>query len=128
MAEIPAAPAATNTAMARDRRPQSGPPFAVLRPFERFAFRVMRFFNVGKGARPALAWQRIVLDPLFAMFVSRRLIIRGWERLESIPEGASLMLVSNHRTFFDQFIIGWLLFTSKRYSRKSSFPVRASSS
>jgi 1-acyl-sn-glycerol-3-phosphate acyltransferase len=85
----------------------------------------MRFFNVGKGARWALAWQRIFLDPLFSMFVSRRVVVRGWERLDAIPEGASFLLVSNHRSFFDQFIIGWLLFCSRRYNRKSSFPVRA---
>jgi 1-acyl-sn-glycerol-3-phosphate acyltransferase len=124
MAEIPAAPAPAKTTPARDRR-QSGPPMGVLRPFERFAFRVMRFFNVGKGARPALVWQRYVLDPVFAMFVSRRVVVRGWERLEAIPDRASFLMVSNHRTFFDQFIIGWLLFLSGRYNRKSSFPVRA---
>jgi len=110
---------------ARDQKPDPAPPFHVLRRFERFAFRVMRYFNVGAGARWALAWQRVVLDPLFAMFVSRRVVVRGWERLETIPEGASFLLVSNHRSFFDQFIIGWLLFCSKRYHRKSTFPVRA---
>src|SRR5256885_14710303 len=114
MAETPAAPAAAKTSPLRDRRP-SGPALEVLRPFERFAFRVMRFFNIGKGARPALAWQRHVLDPLFAMFVSRRLMIRGWDRLESIPQGASLMRVSNHRTFFDPVILCWVLFPSKPY-------------
>jgi 1-acyl-sn-glycerol-3-phosphate acyltransferase len=85
----------------------------------------MRFFNVGAGVRAAIAWQWLVLTWLFGMFVHRRIVIRGWERLAAIPDGASIMLVSNHRTFFDQFIIGWLLFRSGRYHRKSSFPVRA---
>src|SRR5436305_6984418 len=120
MAEIPA-----QAAPSKSKAPDRGPPFEVLKPFERFAFRVMRYFNAGPGARWALTWQRIVLDPLFSMFVSRRMVVRGWERLEAIPERASFLLVSNHRSFFDQFIIGWLLFTAERYNRKSSFPVRA---
>jgi 1-acyl-sn-glycerol-3-phosphate acyltransferase len=124
MAEIPAQ-APPRSAPPRGRPPPATSPFAVLRPFERFAFRVMRFFNAGRGARWTLAWQRIVLDPVFSMFVSRRTIVRGMERLEAIPDRSSFMLVSNHRSFFDQFIIGWVLFCSERYNRKSTFPVRA---
>src|SRR3954470_8339880 len=124
MAETPAQ-APPRSAPPRNRPPTTESPFAVLRPFERFAFRVMRFFNMGRGARWTLAWQRIVLDPVFSMFVSRRMNVRGMERLETIPDRASFMLVSNHRSFFDQFIIGWVLFCSERYNRKSSFPVRA---
>src|SRR5438046_9144453 len=99
MAEI-TAQTEGRSAKARDRQPGSGPPFHVLRRFERFAFRVMRYFNVGAGARWALAWQRIFLDPLFSMFVSRRVVVRGWERLEAIPDGASFLPVANHRPFF----------------------------
>jgi len=124
MAEITAQTEA-RSAKPRERQPAPAPPFEVLRRFERFAFRVMRFFNVGAGARWALAWQKVLLDPLFSIFVSRRMVVRGWDRLEAIPDGASFLLVSNHRSFFDQFIIGWLLFCSKRYHRKSTFPVRA---
>ncbi|MFL5451865.1 MAG: lysophospholipid acyltransferase family protein [Myxococcales bacterium] len=124
MAEI-SAQAPDRSAKDPDRRPLSGPPFEVLRPFERFAFRLMRFFNVGRGVRASMAWQWVVLTWLFGMFVHRRIVVRGWDRLQSIPEKASIMMVTNHRTFFDQFIIGWLLFLSPRHHRKSSFPVRA---
>src|SRR4051812_50134115 len=68
MAEIPAARAPVKTATARDRRP-SGAPFEALRPFERFAFRVMRFFNVGagggRGAPPARPPLRPPPSPFF---------------------------------------------------------------
>src|SRR5256885_13387628 len=99
MAEI-TAQTEGRSAKARDRRPGSGPPFHVLRPFERFAFRVMRFFNVGAGARWALVWQRIVLDPLFSMFVSRRMVVRGWEPLEGLPRGGALLVVFHHPGLF----------------------------
>jgi 1-acyl-sn-glycerol-3-phosphate acyltransferase len=119
------AQASGRSAKERERPARSGPPLEVLRPFERFAFRVMRFFNVGAGVRAAHGWQWVVLTWLFGMFVHRRVVVRGWDRLEGIPDRASIMLVSNHRTFFDQFIIGWLLFFSPKHHRKSTFPVRA---
>jgi 1-acyl-sn-glycerol-3-phosphate acyltransferase len=113
MAEIPA------------ERPSPAPPFETLRPFERFAFRVMRWVNTGWRMALASAWQKYVLEPLFALFVSRRLVIRGLDRLEHIPPGAPILLVSNHRSFFDQFVVGWILIRNPPTKRYSNLPVRA---
>ncbi len=110
--------------LAADQRAGSAPPLEVLTPFERLAFRVMRWANMGGGARLGLAWQHYVLQPLFAMIISRRLVVRGLERLQSIPPEASVLLVANHRTFFDLFVLGWILVRRWRNPRPS-FPVRA---
>jgi 1-acyl-sn-glycerol-3-phosphate acyltransferase len=101
------------------------PPLSVLSPFERVAFRVMRWANVGGGSRFGLWWQRTILGPLFALVVSRRLVVRGLDRLERIPRDASVLLVANHRTFFDLFILGWILVRHWRKRWRPSFPVRA---
>lgn len=100
-------------------------PFETLGPFERLAFRVMRWANLGSGADLGWAWQRWVLEPFFALIISRRLVIRGLERLERIAPDASILLVANHRTFFDLFVLGWILVRTWPRRWRTSFPVRA---
>jgi 1-acyl-sn-glycerol-3-phosphate acyltransferase len=110
--------------LAADQRAASAPPLEVLTPFERLAFRVMRWANMGGGTRVGAWWQRHVLQPFFAAIIARRLVIRGLERLQAIPPDASVLLVANHRTFFDLFVLGWILVGKWRVPR-TSFPVRA---
>jgi 1-acyl-sn-glycerol-3-phosphate acyltransferase len=117
VAELPAAEP-------RERFP-AAPPFEALAPFERLAFRVMRWANVGGGAGLGARWQRWILEPIFALLIRRRLVIRGLERLGSIPYDASILLVANHRTFFDLFVLGWILVRTWRKRWRTSFPVRA---
>ena len=100
-------------------------PFHVLRPFERFAFRAMRFVNEGAGAGLGRFWQRFFITPMVGIFVSRRIVVRGLERLAAIPDGAPILLVANHRTFFDLFILGWALIRYGGLRSRFSFPVRA---
>ncbi|MGZ6124717.1 MAG: lysophospholipid acyltransferase family protein [Myxococcales bacterium] len=101
------------------------PAFAQLNRIERIAFRVMRFLNQGGGSGPAWIWQRAVVTPLVGLLVRRRLEVHGLERLANVPEGAPILLVANHRTFFDLFILGWILITHPRLRRRVSFPVRS---
>ena len=106
-------------------RSAGAPPFEALAPFERLAFRVMRWANVGGGARLGALWQRWILEPIFGLLILRRLVVRGLDRLESIPEDASILLVANHRTFFDLFVLGWILVRRWKGRWRTSFPVRA---
>ena len=101
------------------------PAFAQLSLIERIAFRVMRFMNQGGGSAVAWIWQRWVVTPIVGLVVRRRLEVRGLERLEGVPDGAPILLVANHRTFFDLFILGWIFITHPRLSRRVSFPVRS---
>src|SRR5207248_5439886 len=66
-------------------------PFEVLRPFERFAFRVMRFWNLGAGARLGALWQRFFITPFVTMVVARRLEVHGLDRLADIEPGAPML-------------------------------------
>jgi 1-acyl-sn-glycerol-3-phosphate acyltransferase len=99
--------------------------FAALGFWERVGFRVMRFFNQGGGKAPAWIWQRRVLLPFFSLLVSRRLRIHGFERLDRVPEHVPILLVANHRSFFDLFILGWILMRHPRTLRHVNFPVRS---
>ena len=98
---------------------------STLTPMERFAFRVVSWANRGGGAALSRFWQRRVLVPAFRLFVSRRLDVHGLDRLSGIPEDASILLVANHRSFFDLFILGWILTSNPGLRRNVSFPVRA---
>src|SRR5260370_10467384 len=100
-------------------------PFHVLHPFERFAFRAMRFRSEGGGVGLGRFWQRLLITPMVGSFVSRRIVVRGLERLGGIPDGAPILLVANHRTFFDLFILGWALIRYGGLRSRFSFPVRA---
>jgi 1-acyl-sn-glycerol-3-phosphate acyltransferase len=106
-------------------RPIAAPPFEVLGPFERLAFRVMRWASIGGGAGLGALWQRWILEPVFGLILFRRLTIRGLARLEGVPPDASILLVANHRTFFDLFVLGWILVRTWRKRWRTSFPVRA---
>src|SRR5215470_6875520 len=83
-------------------------PLELLSPFERFAFRLLRWLN-GPAHWLGLVWQLCFLRPLLWIFIGRRLVVRGAERLDSLPKDATFLLVANHRTFFDLFTLGWVL-------------------
>ena len=101
------------------------PPYQVLTRFERFAFRTMRFFNQGAIAPLSYLWQRYVVIPFVGAAVTRRLEIRGLERVKALPEGARILLVANHRTFFDLFVLGWIVWVRAGLKHRLNFPVRA---
>ena len=101
------------------------PPYAVLTRFERFAFRTMRFWNLGAGSKVSWLWQRYVIIPLVGAFVSRRLEYRGLERVQALPPDARILLIANHLTFFDLFILGWILWKRGGLKQALNFPVRA---
>ena len=101
------------------------PPYEVLTPFERFAYRTMRFWNQGGGRWLGHFWQRNFIIPFVGMFFSRRLEIRGLERVTALPRDASILLVANHRSFFDLFVLGWILWKRGGLTQRLSFPVRS---
>ena len=100
------------------------PPYEVLTPFERFAFRTMRFWNQGAGRWLGYVWQRWVLIPFVGMFFKRRLEIRGLDKVKALPPDASILLVANHRTFFDLFVLGWIMWQRAHLKQRLNFPVR----
>jgi 1-acyl-sn-glycerol-3-phosphate acyltransferase len=93
----------------------------VLSPFERFAVKVMREAN---EARPTALWQRHVLQPFVGSVFRKRTVVHGLERVPKDPR-ASILVVANHRTFFDLFALGWILLEKGGLQQSVSFPVRA---
>jgi len=98
------------------------PPFEVLSWFERFAFRATRACN---ESRLGYVWQRYFVVPFVGGIVARRLVYGGLERVQRLPPDASILLIANHRTFFDQFVLGWILWKRAGLTQRLNFPVRA---
>jgi len=97
---------------------------AALSPLERFNFRLAWRMNRG-------AWKR------FWTFCQRRLgalwihlatynIMRvyGLEHVESAERDRPLLLVANHRSFFDMYAVSSVLFRRTRWRKRLFFPVR----
>jgi 1-acyl-sn-glycerol-3-phosphate acyltransferase len=93
----------------------------VLSAFEKFAVRVMRWANTSAITR---FWQHQVLVRLFGLIFDKRAIVRGLERVPRNPD-ARILMVANHRTFFDLFALGWMLLTRAKLKQSVNFPVRA---
>jgi 1-acyl-sn-glycerol-3-phosphate acyltransferase len=97
---------------------------AVLTRTERLAYRAGDLFSrrlswLSLGVN--LMWGRWVVRA----FVGRRLVPHGIEHLRHVQRADRLLLVSNHRSFFDLFVIVWMLWHRTQAPRRLVMPVRA---
>jgi 1-acyl-sn-glycerol-3-phosphate acyltransferase len=97
--------------------------WSLLSPIERAAFRAGDVF-----ARHSSVVSR-VNDTFMAALIhscgGRRLHLRGLEHLARFGDRDSLLLVSNHRSFFDFYVISAVLYWHTRLPRRMFFPVRS---
>lgn len=82
--------------------PAPAAPHELLSPFERFACRLGEQLNETHwGKRVSSAWGHRIAEPALALTIDRRLRLEGQEHLPS----RSMLLATNHRTWFDQFAV-----------------------
>jgi 1-acyl-sn-glycerol-3-phosphate acyltransferase len=80
-------------------------------------------------ARPELApistaWTSLVTGGLIWTCGGRRLQVRGLEHVLGFDERSSFVVVANHRSFFDFFIVSAILYWRTRVSRRMFYPTR----
>ncbi len=97
---------------------------APLTRFERASFRLADAL-----ASPALTplsanWNSVVMGALIYSCGGRRFKINGLENLAQFGKKDSILLVANHRSFFDFFTITALLYWKTRLTKRIFFPVR----
>lgn len=91
---------------------------------ERIAYRIADFYN-RKFRVFARIWNRTFMLVLLTFLGGRR--IKGYcvGRVADITNEDRVVMVANHRSFFDFFVILWINFTRTRISSRILFPVRS---
>ena len=97
---------------------------AVLSPFERFAFRVAWRMNRGRWKRFWTLCQRTLGAGWIHFSTYNLMRVEGLEHVEAVSRERPLLLVANHRSFFDMYVVSTVLFRHTRWRKQLFFPVR----
>jgi 1-acyl-sn-glycerol-3-phosphate acyltransferase len=103
--------------------PEDEDPLKLLQPLERVSFHLADFVNTHIPGVSA-AWNTAFMGAMIWGAGGRRLDVRG---LENVPYGKRdrVLLVANHRSFFDFYVISAILFWRTNFSKRILFPVRS---
>ena len=97
---------------------------AVLSPFERAAFRLAWRMNRGRWKRFWTLCQRALGAGWIHLATYNLVRVSGLEHLESVSRQRPLLLVANHRSFFDMYVVSTVLFRRTGWRKQLFFPVR----
>jgi 1-acyl-sn-glycerol-3-phosphate acyltransferase len=97
---------------------------ALLSPRERFWFRVadlsLRYLR-----GPLVLWNCVFMVHFAKLMNGSRWRVHGMEHVSVLTNRERIVMVSNHRSFFDFYVSGTFLFTRKSFSKRMLFPVRS---
>ena len=98
--------------------------FAVLNGFERFAFRWVRRMNRGGWKRFWTSCQRILGAGWIHLSTYNLMRVYGIEHVEAASRERPILIVANHRSFFDMYTVSTVLFRNTSWRKQLFFPVR----
>ena len=98
---------------------------AVLGTVERVAFQLVRRMNRGRWKRFWTFWQRHIGSLWIFISTYNLMNVRGLENVERTDVTRPLILVANHRSFFDMYTVSSVLFRRTNRPITLFFPVRA---
>jgi 1-acyl-sn-glycerol-3-phosphate acyltransferase len=82
-------------------------------------------FIARRAKRIATVWIATVSAFIVWFCTGRRIKVFGLEHLENVPESADIILLANHRSFFDLCIVMGVVFGRTSLPRRVFCPVRA---
>lgn len=97
---------------------------AALSPFERFAFRLTWRMNRGRWKRFWTLCQQTLGAGWIHFSTYNLMRVSGLEHVEAAARARPLLLVANHRSFFDMYVVSTVLFRRTRWRKQLFFPVR----
>ncbi len=98
--------------------------FAVLTAFERFAFRLVFRMNHGHWKR-FWTWCQSTMGAGWIHLATYNIMsIYGLEHVEAVSHERPILLVANHRSFFDMYTVSTALFRHTKWRKQLFFPVR----
>jgi len=102
----------------------TGEELDVLSPFERFAFRFVRRMNRGQWKRFWTFCQRTLGAGWIHLSTYNIMNVYGLENIETASHDRPILIVANHRSFFDMYAVSTALFRGTRFRKQLFFPVR----
>jgi len=97
---------------------------AVLSWFERFAFRVVKRMNQGRW-KSFWTWCQRVFGAGWIHFSTYNLMqVYGLDHIQAASRERPILLVANHRSFFDMYTVSTVLFLHTSWRKQLFFPVR----
>jgi 1-acyl-sn-glycerol-3-phosphate acyltransferase len=97
---------------------------AALSSFERFAFRVTHRMNLG-GWKRFWTWCQSFFGAGWIHISTYNLMrVHGLDNVEAADHSRPVMLVANHRSFFDMYVVSTTLFRKTKWRKQLFFPVR----
>lgn len=97
---------------------------AALSKFEQFAFRLTLRMNRGRWKRFWTVCQRIFGAGWIHLSTYNLMRVHGLENVEQVSHDRPILLVANHRSFFDMYVVSTVLFRRTRWPKALFFPVR----
>jgi len=97
---------------------------AVLSGVERFAFRFVRRMNRGKWKRFWTLCQKTLGAGWIHLSTYNIMNVYGLENIETASRERPVLLVANHRSFFDMYAVSTVLFRETKWRKQLFFPVR----
>lgn len=97
---------------------------AALSRFERFAFRLTWRMNRGRWKRFWTLCQRTLGAGWIHFSTYNLMRVSGLEHVEAAERSRPLLLVANHRSFFDMYVVSTVLFRRTGWRKQLFFPVR----
>ncbi len=96
----------------------------VLNSFERFALRLVRRMN-GGGWKRFWTWCQSTIGAGWIHLATYNLMkVHGLEHIEAVSRGRPILIVANHRSFFDMYTVSTALFRNTSWRKQLFFPVR----
>jgi 1-acyl-sn-glycerol-3-phosphate acyltransferase len=98
---------------------------SVLAPIEKFGFRLTHRMNLGRWKKFWTFCQRHIGSLWIKISTYNLMHVFGLENIENTDFDRPLLLVANHRSFFDMYVVSSVLFRQSTHPMILYFPVRA---
>ncbi len=98
---------------------------SVLSPLERIGFKLTHQMNLGRWKRFWGFCQRHIGSLWIKICTYNLMTVFGLENVENSSPEVPLLLVANHRSFFDMYVVSSVIFRETKRPIKIYFPVRA---
>lgn len=97
-----------------------------LRPIEKLAVSVGHFMNEHAVPRELkMTWHRTIGRFWVGNSIRNLLHVDGIEHMQAVGRDRGVLMCSNHRSFFDQYVMSYPLVTSCPWLKNLVFPVRS---